>query len=337
MENTNDFCEIAYRGFLVSLPSLLDEAPPLYPYDTLASERANDSVLEDSPGDGDYKVSPARRVSPPYNNGSSEKPKSEYLSVSATAKLLGVSRPTIYSMIARGELSFIRPGPRSTRILRSSIVDARNTFSQLDYFASWIQKKKKSFICLRDAAKLYKKNAGTIRSKAVASGIESALFDGVLHFNKEQLNNLFVRKTVGGQPKTLTVSQIVKMTGLSRQYVYDYIHDHNIPRKRVGKSILIQERDWKALRNPDGSVRKKKKKKVDPRAVKLEHLRKAGAKGWITEANAAAAFGLHQYDVKYRAKKHNLPFRKIGSTTIYPKDKLFKILEQSYGSNKSNS
>lgn len=46
----------------------------------------------------------------------------QYCTVTEAAKLLAVSRPTIYAMLERGELEYIKVTLKVTRIKRASVI-----------------------------------------------------------------------------------------------------------------------------------------------------------------------------------------------------------------------
>lgn len=44
-----------------------------------------------------------------------------WISVSEAAETLGVAEPTVYNMVKRGDLTFRRPSPRRTQVLRCEV------------------------------------------------------------------------------------------------------------------------------------------------------------------------------------------------------------------------
>ena len=254
-----------------------------------------------------------------------------YVSISAAARILHVTRPTIYAMIDRGELQLIKLGPRTNRIDLQGITDQRNSFPPAKTPKKKLEDERKKYISAREAALKFHKDEKTIKARATEAGVALAWFDGAAHYGRKGLEKLFP----GEKEKRdyLTVAQLAEECGISKQTVYDFIHDQKLPRKREGRTVLIDRKVWEKARK--GTTLLADGKEVSHKEIQRQ-CTEARNLGYVTISDAARDFGTHRGYLYYYAKKHKLKTLKIGGQVFYDKKRLYKILKEDYVGNQSN-
>ncbi|MDR0371421.1 MAG: helix-turn-helix domain-containing protein, partial [Prevotellaceae bacterium] len=81
----------------------------------------------------------------------------EYLSLSNAAALLGISRPTIYKIIASGELKTLRISERIVRIKKSDLEQLQTkTLAPIKHTVAAINKTVEDYISVEDALQQFK-------------------------------------------------------------------------------------------------------------------------------------------------------------------------------------
>lgn len=255
-----------------------------------------------------------------------------YVSISAAARILHVTRPTIYAMIDRGDLQLIKLGPRTNRIDLQGITDQRNSFPPAKTPKKKLEDERKKYISAHEAALKFRKDEKTIKARAAEAGVALAWFDGTAHYGRKGLEKLFP----GEKEKHdyLTVAQLAEECGISKQTVYDFIHDHKLPRKREGRTVLIDRKVWEKARKGTATL-------ADGKEVNYKQLQRQCAEarnlGYVTISDAGRDFGIHRGHLYYYAKKHKLKTLKIGGQVFYDKKQLYKILKEEYVSDQSNT
>ncbi|MBR1783621.1 MAG: helix-turn-helix domain-containing protein [Bacteroidales bacterium] len=255
-----------------------------------------------------------------------------FVTISAAARILRVSRPTIYAMIERGDVQLVKLGPNTNRIDLQGITDQRNSFPPVRTAKKKIEQERKKYFSAREAAEKFKKDEKTIKARAAEAGVAVAWFNGAACFSRKGLEKLFP----GEKEKHdyLTVAQLAEECGISKQTVYDFIHDHHLPRKREGRSVLIDRKVWEKARK--GTATHADGKEVSRKEIQRQ-CAEARDLGYVTISDAARHFGIHRGHLYYYAKKHELKTIKLGGQVFYDKKQLYKILKEENVSNKSNT
>lgn len=255
-----------------------------------------------------------------------------YVTISAAARILRVSRPTIYAMIDRGDIQLIKLGPNTNRIDLHCFTDQRNSFPPVKTGSKKLEDERKKYYSAREASEKFRKDEKTIKTRAAEAGVALAFFNGVAYYSRRGLEKLFP----GEKEKRdyLTVAQLAEECGISKQTVYDFIHDQKLPRKREGRTVLIDRKVWDKARK--GSVTLADGKEVNYKELQRQ-CAEARNLGYVTISDAGRHFGTHRGYLYYYAKKHKLKTLKIGGQVFYDKKQLYKILKEEYVSDQSNT
>lgn len=254
-----------------------------------------------------------------------------YVTIAAAARILHVSRPTLYKMIERGDIHLVKLGPNTNRIDLHCFTDQRNSFPPAKTGSKKLEEERKKYMTAREAAEKFKKDEKTIKSLATEAGVPQAWFDGKAHFGRKGLEKLFP----GEKEKHdyLTVAQLAEECGISKQTVYDFIHDHKLPRKREGRTVLIDREVWNKARQLPITATDAKMANAKKLQLQCQEARKMG---YVTISDAARHFGIHRGHLFYYAKKHKFKTIKIGCQVFYDKKQLYQTLKEDYVGHQSN-
>ncbi|MDR2824927.1 MAG: helix-turn-helix domain-containing protein [Prevotellaceae bacterium] len=228
----------------------------------------------------------------------------EFLSISSAAALLSISRPTIYKMIANGELKTIRISKRIVRVKRADLEQLQPAIAPINTPIVEINKTKEEYIGVSEALQQFKISLTWFYRKIKTVEIQPTTIDGKTLYPLKPLKKLFAKKQYADIAEWYTVSEIVEKFGVSKQYVYEYTSDHKLPRKRQGKEVLISKFHW------DQS------KGLDP----------AESENYYTVPQATEKYGIgrgHLYDL---IRAHKIPKITRGRNIMIHRERLDKIM-----------
>jgi excisionase family DNA binding protein len=228
----------------------------------------------------------------------------EFLSISSAAKLLSISRPTIYKMIVSGELKAIHISKRIVRIKRADLEQTQPAIAPINTPIAEINKTKEEYIGVSEVLQQFKISLTWFYRKIKIAEIQPTTIDGKTLYPLNPLKKLFAKKQYADIAEWYTVSEIVEKFGVSKQYVYEYASDHKLPRKKQGIEVLISKFHW------DQS------KGLDP----------TENENYYTVLQATEKYGIgrgHLYDL---IRAHKIPKITRGRNIIIHRERLDKIM-----------
>jgi excisionase family DNA binding protein len=168
----------------------------------------------------------------------------EFLSISESAILLGISRPTIYKMLANGEIKSIRASERIVRIKRSDLENIKSSATSINTIASNINKSQYEQITVAEVIEKFNISTTYFYRKIKIADIKPTIIKGKAHYPLKPLQKIFARKQYVEIADWYSVADIVKKFKVRKEYVYEYTSEHKIPKKRVGNNVLISQYHW---------------------------------------------------------------------------------------------
>ena len=228
----------------------------------------------------------------------------EFLSISSAAVLLSVSRPTIYKMIAKGEIKAIRISERIVRIKRGDLEQMQSAFAPINTPIAEINKVQEEYISVAEALKQFKISNTWFYRKIKEKEITPIVIKGTTHYPLKTLRKIFAKKQYADIAEWYTVSEIVENFGVSKQYVYEYTSNHKMPKKREGKEVLISKYHWDKSRG------------LDP----------TESENYYTVSQATEKFGIgrsHLYDV---IRAHKIPKIKHGQSILIRRQEIDNLM-----------
>jgi len=180
----------------------------------------------------------------------------EYLSLTNAAALLGVSRPTIYKIIANGELPTIRVSERVVRVKKSDLEKLQSkTLAPIKHSVAEINKTVEEYISVEDALLQFKISNTWFYRKIKNKNITPIIIQGKAHYPIYPLRKLFAKKEYSEIVEWCTVQELMSIYNVSMQYVYDFTSRNNLPRKREGRITLISRFHWDKAQGNDPTER----------------------------------------------------------------------------------
>ena len=172
----------------------------------------------------------------------------EFLSISSAAELLSISRPTLYKMIAAGEIKTIRASERIVRIRRTDLEQMGTIIAPINTPIPEIAKAKEEYIGIPEAVKLLNVSLTWFYKKIKTADIQSTIIEGKAMYPLKSLKKLFNKNKHAEIAEWYTVAEIVEKFGVTKQCVYEYTSDHKMPKKREGQEVLISKHHWEQSR-----------------------------------------------------------------------------------------
>ena len=171
-----------------------------------------------------------------------------YLSITQAALYLGVSRPTVYKRIKKGELTPLRVSSRAVRI-------------SVDQLKTEVKPKplspKGDFSCIiskQEALARYDVTVQWLYRCLAAEGIKPMVINGKAYFPKNDLDRLLPPKVVYNPNEWYDAYDLMRSEGFTRKYISDYIRRKEVPCRRSGRSLLIARKEWDNARISRGTL-----------------------------------------------------------------------------------
>ena len=166
----------------------------------------------------------------------------QQISISDAARLLNVSRPTIYKLIDEGTLSPIRISARVIRIPREQlqhlIPESKTNSGQVP----------DKVISKDEALTRYGISETWLYRKTRVLGIRSTIVGGKAYFPKKDLDRLFPPKSCYDRKRWITLEDLERTEGLSEKRILTIAAEHEITREKVGRLLLLSLPEWKKAR-----------------------------------------------------------------------------------------
>ncbi|MCQ2608408.1 MAG: helix-turn-helix domain-containing protein [Bacteroidales bacterium] len=222
-----------------------------------------------------------------------------FLSISDAARLLHVSRPTMMNIIKTKCICVHSSSKRMKRINKEDLLQACSK----EISAPIV--KETNLISVKEALEKYKISITWFYHKIRPANLTPIKIKGVAFYDAEDLKKLLYVKQHVEIRDWYTVSQIVEQFNLKRPRVYEILTDNKeIPRKRVGKDILISKKHWDDIRGV--SMQENEKYYSVPDATQLYNIKRS-----------------YLYDI---IREHNIPKIKRGQYIYIEKSVLDSIM-----------
>lgn len=168
----------------------------------------------------------------------------KFVSISQAAKILGVTRPTIYSRLNSGQLKAVRFGSGAIRIPISELEAQPLKYLPSPRTVHDIRDTKAKMMTRDEAVAKYNITNSWFYKKILEKGIKAMRFGKEAYYPKDALRDLFYKPTYPGVEEWITSEELAQKTGHTRKYICDLAREFNIPRIRNGKALLISKKDW---------------------------------------------------------------------------------------------
>ncbi len=227
-----------------------------------------------------------------------------FLTITETAIYLGVTRPTVYGYIKRGELKVTRLGFKY--LLKKEDID--ELFNNPTEFHTPTKEKTPitDFYTTAEVKEKYHVNESWIFLVAKKNNIPRTFNRGKTYWSKKHVDAYFAKKAPDPDiTEWYSTQEIQKKFGMTLSAIYTFVSKNAIPKKKEGIMVYYS------------------KKHVDI----AKGVAAPEEPQYYTVAEAMEKFNLTRDQLYHYAKYHNIPKVKKGKYTLISKPELDKLLE----------
>lgn len=178
----------------------------------------------------------------------------EFLTISETAFLVGVTRKTVYKYITNGELKTMQLGSRSF-IRLSDIYDKFNTIN-LNYYKP-IQEDSSilEWYTISKIKEKYNVKESWIYKIIRDEQIPKATKRGKAFYSKKHVDSYFSKKDASLDITTwYSVEELQEKFNMTTTAIYSFVYENKIPKKKDGRNVLYSKEHFdiaKGLKEPE--------------------------------------------------------------------------------------
>lgn len=227
-----------------------------------------------------------------------------FLTITETAIYLGVTRPTVYGYIKRGELKVTRLGFKY--LLKKEDID--ELFNNPTEFHTPTKEKTPitDFYTTAEVKEKYHVNESWIFLVAKKNNIPRTFNRGKTYWSKKHVDAYFAKKAPDPDiTEWYSTQEIQKKFGMTLSAIYTFVSKNAIPKKKEGIMVYYS------------------KKHVDI----AKGVAAPEEPQYYTVAEAMEKFNLTRDQLYHYAKYHNIPKVKKGKYTLISNPELDKLLE----------
>lgn len=230
----------------------------------------------------------------------------EFLSPSETALLLNIGRSTLYRYLMASEIKSVQM--KGKTIIRRMDIDIMFETAPA-YRARPIKDHIPivEFYTVEDIKEKYKIKETWIFKIVKENKIPKTLNKGKSYFSKKHIDNYFKKKRPDDDfDEWYSVEDLKSSFGLTTSAVYSYVSEHNIPKKKDGRTVYYS------------------KKHIDI----SKKLQEPEEQEYYSTDEAAQKYGLTKDSLYNYIRHHNIPRVKAGRFIKISKKELDQLFEQ---------
>ena len=226
-----------------------------------------------------------------------------FITITEAALYLGVTRPTLYSYLKKGELKASRLGGKF--LLRKEDID--ELFNHPTEFR--IQSKERTaiteFYTTAEVKEKYNVKDSWIFVVAKKHNIPRTFNRGKTYWSKKHIDNYFAKKAADPEiTEWYSVAEIQETFGMTLASIYSLASANAIPKKKEGRVVYYSKKHF--------DIAKGAAQPEEPQ--------------YYTVAEAMEKFNLTRDQLYHYATYHNIPRVKVGKYTKISRPELDKLL-----------
>ena len=172
-----------------------------------------------------------------------------YLTLSDAARLLQVSRNTLYRIIRDNKVPLLRFTDRTVRISREElerVSENRRTLitssvrQQANDLGNWMTREQ--------VMETYNVTYSWFYSVLKKRGIKTHMIGTLGFYDKEEMHKAFANQEYQTITEWYTYDELRAQTGMSTESICDYCKSHKIPRKKTNGQTYISKEHWDEAR-----------------------------------------------------------------------------------------
>lgn len=172
-----------------------------------------------------------------------------HLSINEAARLLGISRPTMYARINVGEIKPLKVSSHTVRIHIEQL-KADSQIQRQPVKGDWS-------VLIPKAEVLQKYNIfeSWLMRRMKEEGFRPRIIKGKAFYPEKEVDRMFKPKPVYNED-WYNAEDLMQSEGFTRKYISAYVREKKIPVQRDGRLLLISKKDWDRSRLFQGDIEK---------------------------------------------------------------------------------
>lgn len=175
----------------------------------------------------------------------------DLLSISAAARYLGVSRPTIYKYIEEGKLSPIRKSDLVIRIPISQLQQSEDKTQQLPSVDTT------GYMTKSEVLRKYEITETWFHRRNKAKGVKSVRVGAQSYYEAAVMHKLFHKEEYNEITEWYTSEELAIREDVGRKYLCALARQMGIPTKRAGSKYYIAKKEWDERKESPQELEKK--------------------------------------------------------------------------------
>ena len=172
-----------------------------------------------------------------------------FLSITEAAKLLQISRNTIYILIKKHDIPLQRLTARTVRIAQDELYKIRHEVkSPINSTPQELAERDASLITREEVTKTYGISTAWFFSQLKKHGIKAQRIAGGCFYNKDDMERIFSHKEFLHITEWYTFQELKEMTGFRTESICDIIKTNKIPKKKTNNCVYVSKKHWDEAR-----------------------------------------------------------------------------------------
>ena len=228
-----------------------------------------------------------------------------WLTISDAARLMQMSRTTLYKVIADHGIELKRFSARTVRIARADLEKVTyNRETQLYKTAKEQSDDLGRWMTREQVMEKYDVTYSWFYSVLKKRGIKSRIIGSLGFYDKEEMHRVFSNIELESITEWYTFEELRQTTGMRTESISDFCLTHKVPRMKKNGITYVSKKDWDNARgnNIDRSM-------------------------YYTVAEITEKYQMSSNHLFHLLKEHKVPRIRKGMFSYFPKEDVDKLLE----------
>lgn len=228
-----------------------------------------------------------------------------WLTLSDAARLMQMSRTTLYKVIADNGIVLRRFSARTVRIARADLEKVTyNRETQLYKTAKEQSDDLGRWMTREQVMEKYDVTYSWFYSVLKKRGIKSRIIGSLGFYDKEEMHRIFSNIELEGITEWYTFEDLRQTTGMRTESISDFCLSHKVPRMKKNGITYVSKKDWDNARGNN-----------------IDRTR------YYTVAEITEKYQMSTNHLFHMLKEHKIPRIRKGQFSYFPKEDVDKLLE----------
>lgn len=172
-----------------------------------------------------------------------------YLSLTQAAKLLQISRTTLYQLIKKYDLPLRRLTARTIRVAQEDLYKIQYAEKAPQPMPATSTENRSILTTREEVMETYQISNAWFFSQLKKHNIKATKMPGGgFYYNRGEMDRIFSNKQVLHITEWYTFSEVRDMSGLKTETICGIVKKHKIPKKKVNNIVYLSKRHWEEAR-----------------------------------------------------------------------------------------